>query len=121
MALNLTHLEQRVKELETLADEVLDLGQRLSCGEDVQSDLSVQGQRWYRGARELLVQQNFSGLREFDHCYTSLSMNRVNGNVYGIRGYISGKIDFISAQHRGECFAEFSKHFRIARSLLRSL
>src|SRR5215831_11297425 len=78
MGLNLSHLEKRVKELASLAHEVLDLGQRKSSGEDVQFDLSVKGQRWYRGARELLVQQNFSGLNEFTHYYTCSFTDKIS-------------------------------------------
>src|SRR5260370_1407197 len=35
----------------------------------VQPELSIKGQQWYRGVRELFVQENFSGLKEFVDCY----------------------------------------------------
>jgi hypothetical protein len=69
MSLKLIHLEQRIKEIESLADEVLALAESMSQGRHVQPDLSVKGERWYRGAREILVQQDFSGIKDFDGCY----------------------------------------------------
>jgi hypothetical protein len=121
MTLNLIHLEQRIKELESLAEEVLDLAEKMSQGGDVQPHLSIKGQRWYRGSRALLEQQNFSGINDFDFCYTYYNERRDGRYTYGIRNYITGAIDFRDAQHRGECFATFSMQLRIARALLLSM
>jgi hypothetical protein len=66
MKINLLQLEQRIKELELLADEVGTLAENLTKDRNAQPDLSTKGQAWFRGARELLVQQKFSGLGEFD-------------------------------------------------------
>jgi hypothetical protein len=124
VSLKLIHLEQRIKELETLANEIHILAKRVEQEEDVQPDLSMNGQMWYRGAREILVQQNFSGLDEFDSCYNYYQQPLPNGYpffVYGIQRYISGTIDFESSLHRSACFNEFSRQFTNARALLLSV
>ncbi len=78
MPTSLQALQQRVDELEQRAGEVLRLAEQLRDGKPVQPELSIKGQRWYRGARELLVQQQFSGLDEFVGCYdTSLRPDAV--------------------------------------------
>jgi hypothetical protein len=45
MNLRLIHLEQRIKDLETLADEVINLAERLTEQDEVQPELSLKGQR----------------------------------------------------------------------------
>jgi hypothetical protein len=69
MKWKLSQLRARVAEIEGLADKMSDLGKRLAAGEKVQPELSIVGQQWYRAARELLFQNNFSGLHEFENCY----------------------------------------------------
>jgi len=69
MQTTLIQLQKRVEDLEKLADEVSNLAERLSKGEAVQPELSIKGQQWYRGARELMVQHTYSGLDDFDGCY----------------------------------------------------
>ncbi|NQU77265.1 DUF4145 domain-containing protein [Candidatus Falkowbacteria bacterium] len=76
MNTKLVQLEQRINELEKLANEIVKLAKKLFDGQDVQPKLSINGQRWYRGARELLVQQDFSGLEEFDNCYEHYHMGK---------------------------------------------
>jgi len=66
MQTTLIQLQKRVEDLERLADEVGGLAERLSKAEAVKPELSVKGQQWYRGARELMVQHRYSGLEEFD-------------------------------------------------------
>jgi hypothetical protein len=59
----LAQLRERVR----LADEVALLAEKVSRGDvTVQQNLAIKGQQWFRGARELLVQNSFSGLPEFD-------------------------------------------------------
>ena len=41
MNLRLIHLEQRIRDLEALADKVINLAERLSGQEDVQPELSL--------------------------------------------------------------------------------
>jgi hypothetical protein len=67
----LPQLKKRVEDLDLLADEVFGLAQGLSTGVHVQPELSQKGQKWYRGARELMRQQEYSGLGEFDECYST--------------------------------------------------
>ncbi len=69
MKTSLLQLDQRIKELESLADEVSKLVKQWGTGKAVEWDLNTKGERWYRGARELLVQQKYSGLKDFDNCY----------------------------------------------------
>ncbi len=71
MQTKLLQLEQRLRGLEELADEIAALVQQYSAGNNVQPDLNTKGQYWYRGARELLVQQNYSGLQDFDQLWAS--------------------------------------------------
>ena len=114
----LIYLEQRIKELESLAEEVIALANKRAEGEQVQPELSVKGQRWYRGARELLVQHGFSGLKEFEYQYTNYSHAK---ETTGIRGYIHGEITFRDVKHTSECLDAFLLHFMIARSLVLSV
>lgn len=71
MPVNLSALQQRVDELEKLADEVLRLAEQFRDTQVPQPELAVKGQRWYRATRELLVQHEFSGVTELDECYDS--------------------------------------------------
>lgn len=81
MKIKLLQLEQRIKELESLADEVADLAKKQGSGEAVQPELNTKGQRWYRGAREILVQQKSSSLAEFDTHYVQIIKDVITGNV----------------------------------------
>ena len=82
MRTNLLQLEQRIKELDSLAEDVLKLVPERESGES-QRDLSTKGQRWYRGGRELLVQQKSSSLAEFDSNYSSIIKDVIAGNSMG--------------------------------------
>lgn len=75
-------LARRIQELESIADEVANLAKRQSNNESVQPELNTQGQRWYRGAREILVTQNSSGLREFDGQYIAVIKDIITSNVF---------------------------------------
>lgn len=70
MQTKLIQLQNRIDELENVAWEVQTLADQFIQGGAVQPRLSQQGERWYRGCRELMVQQNFSGLGDFDDCYS---------------------------------------------------
>lgn len=134
MQSKLIQLQTRIKELESLADEVYALGERLSKGEKVQPDLSRKGQRWYRGAREILVQLKSSTLQEFDECYdTSKILGRgglgTNHRHYtdiglyidiGTNTYHQANWPANEAQGR-EYFGHFLELFQKARSLLMSV
>ena len=79
MKTNLLQLEQRIKELDSLAEEVIKLVPDRES-QNAQRELNMKGQRWYRGGRELLVQQKSSGLPEFDSNYSSIIKDVINGN-----------------------------------------
>lgn len=132
MQTKLVQVQQRIDELEALANEVAALAARLKDGEKVQPDLSVNGQRWYRGAREILVQARSSALEEFDQCYDSSRVPVRAGAVLGgrhftdIEQYISTNTDsswFVdqSRQDRENQYGLFSKDFQKARALLISV
>lgn len=72
MNTKLVLLEKRIKELSVLSEEVEILAKKLLNLEDIktiQPQLSIKWQQRYRWARELLIQNNFSGIEEFDRCY----------------------------------------------------
>lgn len=104
MVTRLLQLEQRIRELEELAVEVDDLAKKQEDSESPVSGLSTTGQRWYRGAREILVQQKSSCLQDFDSFYRSYLEFIITGNVLalGSKGL----------------YADFAWGFRNARALL---
>jgi hypothetical protein len=104
MKFKLLQLEQRIQELESLADEVDQLAVKQGSGKDVQPELSTKGQRWYRGTREIFVQQNSSGLNEFESCYTQILQDVISGSVFVIGD--------------PNMHVEFGKTLALARSLL---
>jgi hypothetical protein len=117
-------LEQRVVELEDLANEVLELAKRateITTAEDLMA-LKTKGERWYRGSRELLAQQKFSGLEEFESCYQHVL--QAPGIVHGSRA--TADIDnYIylrssSAQIAKGAFPQFLHYFEKARALVKS-
>jgi hypothetical protein len=65
----LPQLRERVSDLNAPADQVLLLAERFSKkDETAQPDLAIKGQQWVRGARALMVAQQYSGLEAFDDC-----------------------------------------------------
>jgi hypothetical protein len=82
MKLKLLQLDQRIQELESIADEVAALAKKQSVHETVQPELNTKGQRWYRGAREILVQQRSSSLAEFDALYVQVIKDVITGSVF---------------------------------------
>jgi len=99
--------------LEALADEIAPLVERYYQDDHaVDSDLSLKGQRWYRGCRELLAQHRLSGLSEFEECYRSAS----DDDYYNLE-------PVLSAKNRGQIgmgLSEFWEGFRKARSIIRA-
>lgn len=117
MQTKLIQIEQRIAELEELASEVGQLAQKLLAGENVQPGLSVRGQMWYRGARELLRQYGFSGLEEFDECYRG----KIRSYFYDIEQYINLTLSPDHAQDdRSKAYKDFAKNFQKARALVLS-
>ena len=122
MSTRLVALRNRVVEIEKLADELLELAEKLSNGENVQPALSVAGQKWYRGARALLVQNNFSEMDEFDDCYIHYAEmgGKKQYTTMGIEYYIK----LMPGHHNvnaGENFRHFQAHLLKARSLVLAL
>ena len=69
MQMTIGQIERRTAELEKLADEVAELLKRQAHSQSVQPELSIKGFQWYRGARELIVQNDLPGRDEFDVCF----------------------------------------------------
>ena len=122
MQTKLVQVIQRVQELEQLASEVANLVEKQATGEAVQPELSVKGQRWYRGGRELLAKHQFSGLQEFEDCYEGIIV-LLNGRRTRAFTSISATI-----QERGSTNVKtedhqrvFSTYFQKARSLVLGL
>jgi hypothetical protein len=108
----LHQLKRRIAELDAVAGEVDTLMERLSHKESVQPELSIKGQQWYRGARELMLRNDYSGLKEFDDCY--------EGKIQlGISYYIQS-IELTSGVE-SLVLKDFRQSFRTARSLLSAL
>lgn len=112
----LIQLQTRIQELEHLADEVIALSGNLRSGSTVQPKLAIKGQQWYRGARELLVQQAFSGLKEFDNCYQHYETRGSRDRTFRTRTDIEKFINLNSCQQ--EEYELFERFFRKARSLV---
>lgn len=119
MTTKLIQVVQRVKELEVLGDEVQSLAERHYKGEAVLPELSVKGQRWYRGGRELLAQARFSGLKEFENCYSYSAVAGGNKPMdTDIETFINNNPSTIWKD--GE-YRDFNRLFSKARSLILAL
>jgi hypothetical protein len=119
----LTHLTRKIDELETLAGDVLSLADRLRDGDrSSQPDLSIKGQRWYRGARAVLTGAGFSGLKEFDACYSQRNYF-TDMERYLERGTDPSQQSALwsTEMDAQEHFGMFSVLLRKARSLLLSV
>ncbi len=123
MQTKLLQLEKRISELEVMADRVGALAKQLIEGRGGQPELSIVGQSWYRGARELLQQNGSSSVDEFEACY----VNRVDKpnmrhqrTFCDIEQYLShgtgprNPVPGIDHYHR------FTELFRKARSLVQA-
>ena len=108
----LVQLQQRVLDLEALANAVSVLAETsLKPNVDVDEQLSFQGQSWYRGARELLAQEKYSGLREFENCYGAELATGLDG-FFGIHQ---------GPEWREQWYPDFQRRFRKARALILAL
>jgi hypothetical protein len=120
MKTKLLQIEKRIGELEKMADEIQELGVKLKDGEDVQPDLLIKTQKWYRGSRALMQENNFSGLKDFDYCYVS---NHGGGrrSFTDIEKYSEiGTNSYNKSLPSEEYFGLFSQYLQKARSLLLS-
>jgi len=107
----LVPLQQRIRQLETLADELVPLVEGYYRDDNSgDADLGRKGQQWYRGCRELLVQNKLSSLAEFEECYRSSS----DDDYYNLEPVLSAK----SRRNIGMTLAQFGEGFRKARSLV---
>jgi hypothetical protein len=113
MRTRVVQISERVEALEKLADEVMGLVQRQFQGHDVQPELSQKGERWYRGARQVLAQCEFSGLKDFDECYTGAAWTTGLGHVMRRRT--------LSSEIESQIRSDFDEQFRRARGLLGGL
>ena len=113
MTTKLIQLEQRISELERLAQEVANLSDQFFQGGKVQPELSTKGEKWYRGARELLVQHSSSGVNRFDDCYS--------GGHWTIESVIHHERFEAEPNERQLCIKWFKQHLQHARSLVISL
>jgi hypothetical protein len=112
----LVRLRERVRELNALAGEVLVLAERLSTQDaTAQPDLAIKGQQWFRGARELLVQQKYSGLKDFDLCYSTPHY------YVDIGRYLKSDPSEFSASGYKDALRLFKKAFLEAQALLQAL
>ena len=69
MNTRLVQLQRRVCQLETVAEELAPLVERYYRDDrSADGDLSLKGQQWYRGCRELLAKNELSSLMEFEEC-----------------------------------------------------
>ena len=82
MQTRLVQVQTRIDELEALAEEVAALAAQLKDHEKVQPELSIKGQRWYRGAREILAQANSTAIAEFEHCYDTSNVKPRAGTPF---------------------------------------
>jgi hypothetical protein len=109
-------LKERVRELNTLANEVFVLAERYSKGDaTAQPDLAIKGQQWFRGARELLVQQKYSGLKDFDLCYSAPN------HYTDIGRYFTFGLSEFTQSGLQDAFRLFKKAFLEAGALLQAL
>lgn len=114
MASKLVQLQQRIDQLEALAKEIPRLVDGLQRGDpNAQPDLSMKGERWYRGARELLKQSNFSGIEAFDSCYGH------NEPWYNLKFVLHADPNEIRKYgNPPQCFDDFRTAFLKSRAML---
>jgi hypothetical protein len=120
MNTKLVQLQNRVKELESLAQDVFILADGVRAGQKRQPELQIKGQQWYRGTRELLSQQDFSGLKEFDDLFFGRIEIQGRPETKGMT--IDRYIGLDPSPEAATDFANFfAKPFEKCRSLLLAL
>ncbi len=114
MSSRLIQVQQRIRQLETFADELVPLVERYYCDDNSSDgDLSDKGQQWYRGCRELLARNGLSSLREFEECYRS---SDAYYTYFNLEPVLSAR----SHRSIGMTHEQFNEGFRKARSLVRA-
>lgn len=120
MNTRLTQLQEKVKELDSLAQNVFTLAGDLRSGHNVQPELQVKGQQWYRGTRALLALHDFSGLKEFDDLF--FGRTELHGRPMTKAMTIDRFIGLDPGQSATADFDNFfAKPFQKARALLLSM
>jgi hypothetical protein len=112
-------IRDRIAELDKAAEEVSLLAEGLPTGTDKQPELSIKGQQWYRGIRELMVQHSFSGLGELEDCYRHYPQKGIPGREF-LRSHGDMETFFTDAE-KGANLAAFRRLFLKARALVSSL
>lgn len=122
MTTHFTHLEKRIADLELLANEVLDLASKATEGKLVSIQLATKGEEWYRGARSILVTNEFSGLTEFDWCYKSYLVLDGKSQLitWDIGYFIHQSPSYYGSMSMKSSFPFFCQNMTKARALLRS-
>lgn len=121
MPIRFKHLEKRIAELELLAEEVVGLARGVADGKPLHAQLATKGEEWYRGARSILVANEFSGLADFDRCYESYfefagKTQRATWDIgYFIHQSANVDLSFVKAS-----FPPFVHTMTKARALLKS-
>jgi hypothetical protein len=114
----LTHLYNRVSELDALGSQVWDLARDIANGKPVKQELAMRGEEWYRGARSFLEMHEFSGLSAFDLCYESYFVQ--NGEtkraLWDIGSFIHFPLD--NQMHYQTMLSGFANSLGKARALL---
>lgn len=109
----LVQLQQRVRQLEAVAEELVPLVERYYRDDhSADNDLSSKGQQWCRGCRELLAKNELSSLSEFEDCYRSSS----DDDYYNLEPVLSAR----SRQQIGMRLEQCWEGFRKSRSLVRA-
>ncbi len=107
-------IQQRIAHLETIAEEIVPLVERYYRDDhSADGELSIKGQKWYRGSRELLAQNGISSLAEFEECYRSISNDRRDA-YYNLEHVLSAK----DRRQIGMTLPQFRDGFRKCRGLL---
>ena len=134
----LTTLSVRIEDLKMIWLRIKELADKLLNLEDInliQPELSELWQRWYRGSRELMIQNNFSGIEDFDRCYNWLLKKDPNSKfqltafeciehfiLYWLNTH-TYKSEWLNRNltEREECYSLFIKFLAQANGLLWSL
>src|SRR5215472_8015892 len=110
----LLHLQQRIQQLEALADALIPLIERYYKDDhSIDVDLANKGQQWYRGCRELLAKSELSTLSDFDECYRNSSDDH-RDHYYDLEQILT----VVRRSDVGLPLEVFMQRFRKARSLV---
>lgn len=96
-------IEQRVRELEKLADEIAALADRFDKRQDVQPELSIKGRTWHLAVRGLIEKLYPERVEWFDNCYNSSGgmsrfLNAVGTGAFEKRHYLNFLTSFADAR-----------------------